>query len=132
MSRGRWWTAFQLSCPACGMGKPFTGLLGVRELCEVCGYHFEREPGYFMGSIYFNYGVTVAIEVPGYFFLEAILGLTFFQQCMIWLGFSFLFPLWFLRYARSLWMALDHSISPPLEEDFAVRSHGGESTENRL
>ncbi len=114
-------TALRLACPACGKGTPFVGLLRVREQCDVCGYRYEREPGYFMGSIYVNYGFTVAIEVPGYFIFEAIFGLTLAQQTVIWLCFSLLFPLWFLRYARSLWMAIDHSISPPTESDFAVR-----------
>ncbi len=28
--------------------------------CPVCGHKFEREPGYFFGSMYVSYAVTVA------------------------------------------------------------------------
>jgi hypothetical protein len=89
--------------------------------CPVCGYRFEREPGYFIGSIYFNYGVTAGIEIAGYFALEMLFDLTFLQQVPIWLTYSVIFPLWFHRYARSLWMAFDLSFSPPGERDFEVR-----------
>lgn len=78
--------------------------------------------GYFLGSLYFNYGATVGILLVGYFCLEAMLGLTFFQQSLIWSGHCLFFPLWFLRYARSLWMAVDLSISPPTEQDFVPPS----------
>jgi len=114
----------RLLCPVCGKGKPFQGLLDVREHCPLCGYRFRRESGYFIGSIYFNYGATTAIEVAGYFSLEWLFDLTFLQQLPLWLTFSLVFPFWFLRYARSLWMALDLSFSPPGEGDFVVREGG--------
>jgi uncharacterized protein (DUF983 family) len=118
---GRYILALRLRCAVCGKGEPFVGLLEVRDHCGVCGYHFERESGYFIGSIYFNYGATVVIEVAGYFAFESFFGLTFLEQAPIWTAFSLLFPFWFLRYARSFWMALDVSLSPPEEGDFVVR-----------
>lgn len=122
---GRSRMALRLRCPVCGKGRPFEGLLTVRDHCEVCGYRFERESGYFIGSIYFNYGATVAIEVTGYFACEWFLGLTFLEQVPIWSLFSLLFPFWFLRYARSFWMAFDVSVCPPEEKDFVVRGEVG-------
>ena len=114
-------TALRLRCPACEKGLPFAGLMKVEDHCAVCGYRFAREPGYFIGSIYFNYGATVGIEVTGYFAFEILFGLTFAQQALIWVLFSLSFPFWFLRYARSLWMGLDLFLSPPEEGDFVVR-----------
>ncbi|HZN59198.1 MAG TPA: DUF983 domain-containing protein [Planctomycetota bacterium] len=114
--------ALRLRCPACGRGDPFIGLLELRHHCPACGYRFVRESGYFVGSIYFNYAATAGLEISGYFALEYALELTFTQQVPIWLVFSVLFPIWFLRYARSLWMALDVTLSPPVEQDFVVRT----------
>jgi uncharacterized protein (DUF983 family) len=111
----------RLRCPVCGKGKPFDGLMTIEPYCQVCGYRFQRESGYFLGSIYFNYGATAGILVIGYFSLEGLFDLTFRQQLPIWTLFSFLFPFWFHRYARSLWMALDLMVAPPSEADFVVR-----------
>ena len=33
------------------------------DACPVCGRKFQRAPGYFLGAIYFNYGVTAALMV---------------------------------------------------------------------
>ena len=109
-----------LRCPVCAEGKPFVGVLNVDEHCAVCGYRFRRESGYFVGSIYFNYAATAGIAIAGYFGLEIVLGMTFRAQIGIWLTFTAVFPFWFLRYARSLWMALDLAIAPPEEGDFVT------------
>jgi len=102
------------------MGKPFVGILNVHDHCSVCGYRFRRETGYFVGSFYFNYAATAGIAVAGYLGLEIFLGLTFRAQIGIWLAFTVVFPFWFLRYARGLWMALDLAIAPPEESDFVT------------
>ena len=102
----------RLRCPACGQGDLFRGWLAMNDPCEKCGRKFDREPGYLLGSIYFNYGVTSLLVVVIYFSL-------YFSQTMsnngrlITLGaFSLLFPLWFFRYARALWIAFDEQFDP--------------------
>ncbi|MEL7004479.1 MAG: DUF983 domain-containing protein [Bacteroidota bacterium] len=35
----------------------------MNEDCPVCGLHFEREPGFFVGAMYINYAFSVAIFV---------------------------------------------------------------------
>ena len=37
--------------------------------CAVCDLRYEREPGYFLGSIYINYGLTALLVTIGYFAL---------------------------------------------------------------
>lgn len=39
----------------------------MHESCPVCGYKFEKEPGYFLGAMYVSYGMTV-IEMLALFF----------------------------------------------------------------
>ena len=80
--------------------------------CEHCGAKFEREAGFFLGSIYFNYGLTALI-------VSVVYPLALFQE---WLSneallgtslvFCLLFPLWFFRYARSLWLGFDQFVDP--------------------
>lgn len=112
----------RLLCPVCGKGKPFDGLMSIKPYCQVCGYRFHRESGYFLGSIYFNYGATAGILVAGYFTLEWLFDLSFRQQAPIWTLFTILFPFWFHRFARTLWMTVDLMASPPAEPDFVVRN----------
>ena len=37
--------------------------------CPVCGLHFEREEGYFVGAMYASYGFQFAIITPVMFIL---------------------------------------------------------------
>jgi hypothetical protein len=80
--------------------------------CAACGLKYEREPGYFLGSIYVNYGLTALLVTVGY------MGLVFSglaaPQTALWIvtGLALVFPLWFFRYARSLWMGFDHYWDP--------------------
>ena len=39
----------------------------MHEACPACGRRFNRDAGYLLGSIYFNYGVTAMLVVVMYF-----------------------------------------------------------------
>ncbi len=110
--------ALRLRCPACGVGKLFRNRLQMQDPCQQCGRKFDRAPGYLLGSIYFNYGVTTLLVVVLYFSL--FFSNTLSSRQLLWtLGaFSLLFPLWFFRYARALWIAFDERWDPwPNEEE---------------
>ena len=104
--------AVRLRCPACGQGKLFKGWFQMQPACEHCGLTYQREPGYFLGSIYFNYGLTALLVVV--FFFGLFLGAGISPQMLLWplAVFCFVFPLWFFRYARSLWLGFDHYFDP--------------------
>ena len=38
----------------------------MNEYCSHCHYKFEKEPGYFFGAMYVNYGLTVAQAIATY------------------------------------------------------------------
>lgn len=80
--------------------------------CEGCRYQYDRGPGYFLGSIYVNYGLTTMLVVILYLclFLTEVLP----HESIVWtLGaFCLLFPLWFFRYARSIWIGFDQYFDP--------------------
>ena len=52
-------------CPKCRKGYVFKQNVSVlnlpvmNDVCEKCNYHFEREPGYFIGAMYISYGFAV-------------------------------------------------------------------------
>lgn len=80
--------------------------------CATCGLRFERAPGYFVGAIYINYGVSAVLALGGFFVLWAAFDLAPSRQLAIWGPFVVLFPLWFFRYSRSLWLALEYFLNP--------------------
>src|SRR5689334_22701285 len=60
-------------CPRCGEGKVYCGLVSMNATCPVCGLRFEREPGYFVGSMYVSY-----------FFAMIVLGTLTFAGYLLW------------------------------------------------
>lgn len=52
-------------CPSCRVGKVFEhgmlspNFLAIHADCSVCGAHYEPEPGFFWGAMYFNYAFNV-------------------------------------------------------------------------
>jgi uncharacterized protein (DUF983 family) len=110
--------ALRLRCPACGRAKLFRNWISMNDPCPECGRKFDRAPGYLLGAIYFNYGVTALLVVACYFSLFLTGTLTARQLLWTLTAFSVLFPLWFFRYARALWIAFDERWDPwPNEEE---------------
>jgi uncharacterized protein (DUF983 family) len=84
----------------------------MRPACELCGLRFERAQGYFVGAIYVNYTITAAIVIGGYLVLWRYTTVSLAAQFAIWVPVAVLFPLWFFRYSRSLWLSLEYLINP--------------------
>ena len=102
----------RLRCPRCGHAPIFRGWFTLEPSCPLCGLRFEREQGYFVGAIYLNYAATVLIAIPGYFALDYWAGLSLVQQLVLWVPFCVVFPLWFFRYSKSIWLSLDYFFDP--------------------
>jgi len=72
-------------CPHCLEGKVFKekniffniGFPKMNEYCSHCQYKFEKEPGYFFGAMYINYGLTVAQGIATYFIAQPFFKETF-------------------------------------------------------
>jgi uncharacterized protein (DUF983 family) len=99
--------AWRLQCPRCGKDRLFTGWFRMSRQCRHCGLKYERGPGYFLGSIYVNYGLTSVITTVTYVTLHFGAGLD--NQLVAWplAVFCVLFPMFFFRYARAYWLAMD-------------------------
>jgi uncharacterized protein (DUF983 family) len=109
--------AWRLRCPRCGGGKLFAGWFRMYEHCPSCKLKYERDPGYFLGSAYVNYGLTALVITVSY-----VLGrFAFDVESRVLLPplavFCLVFPLVFFRYARAVWLAVD-IVCDPVEDDF--------------
>jgi len=80
--------------------------------CSGCGLQFERESGFFLGAIYFNYGLTALIVTVAFMVLTITQAIPRNQIMAGTLTFSILFPILFFRHARSLWLGFDFMIDP--------------------
>lgn len=100
-----------LRCPRCGVGPLFRGLFRMHESCRACGLPFAREPGFYLGSIYFNYGFTVILTGSLYATLVLAGGFSHEVALVACLATAVVFPIVFFRHARSLLLALDSSVN---------------------
>lgn len=107
-----WSQAMRLRCPRCGQGILFQGWFLMHERCSSCNLKYERSPGYFLGSAYFNYGQTAATMTATYMILHFGYGVSknwllppLAVYCTLW-------PLFWFRYARALWLAFDCYMDP--------------------
>ena len=101
-----------LRCPNCGRGKLFQGIFKMYEDCSVCGYHFEREEGYFSSSMAINIVdcdyIVAAFTIP----LAANPAIPMLPILLIGAPIAVILPLLFFRHSRSFWMSMDLWLHP--------------------
>jgi hypothetical protein len=83
----------------------------MHDACPHCGFSYEREPGFYLGSIYLNYGATVILTGALYALLVMGLGLSNETTLTVCLTAAVLCPILFFRHARSFLLALDSSVN---------------------
>ena len=113
--------AWRLRCPRCGQGILFRGWFRMRSQCDWCGLVYEREPGFFLGSVYVNYGLTAVLTTAMY--ISLLVAEVASPETLLWCmaGFCVLFPILFFRWARSLWLGFDQFWDPTEEEESRER-----------
>lgn len=77
--------------------------------CSNCGLKYEREPGYFLGSIYVNYGLTAMTTTFFYITLHTWGEISNWWVVPPLLAFCIIFPIVFFPFARAYWLAMDLS-----------------------
>jgi hypothetical protein len=86
--------------------------------CAHCGFHFEREVGYFTNTAVINYAVA---SLP-ILFIIAPLAYLRPHAIALEIGLGFLFaialPILCFRHVRSLWLAIDVLVRPPVAVEF--------------
>lgn len=103
-----WDTGLRLRCPVCDQGSLFADRFNMHPICPHCSVRFERFEGEVVG------GMTISIVVTASIFLGAHLlvrGMTSWPLALhlgLWMAFAILFPIWFYRYSRALWVVILH------------------------
>lgn len=111
-----------LRCPVCGKSPIFPSLRSTRSLrdwfspldgCPRCGYPYEREPGYFLASVWLiNYGVGSVLGIIIYVIREFFFHPPIGQLILSVIVPIFFFNLLFARHSKALFIALDHFYDP--------------------
>jgi uncharacterized protein (DUF983 family) len=104
-------------CPRCHQGPIFVrplwrAPLMTHERCPVCGFKYEREPGYFLGAMYFSYILSIP---PGLCLVLLIWRITGWQfDVVMFSAFLAYLPLVpaVSRWSRVLWLYLDQRFDP--------------------
>jgi uncharacterized protein (DUF983 family) len=117
MVPGAWEGIRRQLCPRCRQGSIFRlpwwrGILAMHQRCPVCGLKFEREPGYFLGALYFSYALSLP---PGLVLILLIWRITNWPFDLVMLAavvayLPFVPPV--TRWARVLWMYMDWRFDP--------------------
>jgi hypothetical protein len=96
-------------CPGCRREPIFRTRTTMPKSCPGCGYLFEREPGYFVGAMYFSY----ALAVPACALFTVVLLRVLRGRSEYWafggaLALLTLLSPWIFRLSRVLWIYFDH------------------------
>jgi hypothetical protein len=89
--------------------------------CSHCRLPIEREPGFYLGSIYVNYGWTAIVSTASWVVLRFKYDIPSNTLMLGFVPFAILFPIVFFKHARALWLALDVNLDrsnfdPPSDE----------------
>jgi len=101
----------RLRCPRCLRGKVYSGFFAMHPKCPECGLSFHPEPGYYLGAMYFSYGMAILIAWP------LCLVLFFLRVPAHWNGLAgagqmTLVSLILVRYSRVMWLHFDQRFDP--------------------
>src|SRR5215472_1368576 len=108
---------FHQRCPRCRAASMFRnsiylGFAKMHNSCPVCGLHFAREPGYFLGAMYFSYLLALAM-IAGFALLLWLVTRWRIDRVVIWAVVAFLpFAPTLSFLSRVIWIYLDQTIDP--------------------
>jgi uncharacterized protein (DUF983 family) len=102
------WALVRKRCPRCCQGKIYQAGMRMHTRCPVCDLLFDREPGYFMGSLYISYAISCAVLLTGMFVGHLLAPNLDLGWLVLILGVLYLpFVPLVTRYARVLWIYFD-------------------------
>lgn len=105
-------------CPRCREGKLFSNPIKINlnknlemnKFCPVCGQPTEIEVGFYYGTSYVSYALTVGLSVLSLIVWWLVIGLSVNDnRIFYWLIFNAVFLIviqpWIMRLSRSLWIS---------------------------
>ncbi|MBX9732902.1 MAG: DUF983 domain-containing protein [Chitinophagaceae bacterium] len=125
-------STFQARCPRCREGyiyrSPFRYTFSKKNMdmhaeCPVCKQPTEIEVGFYYGTGYVSYALTIAISVATFIAWKVLFGLSFNiddNRIFYWLGANIILLILMqpiiMRYARVLWLSWFVSYDPQWRE----------------
>ena len=107
----------KMKCPNCRKGNmfctpgifPLKDLLKMPERCEVCGQKMELEVGFYYGTGYVSYGLTVGLIAACFITYWVIFGLSYKDNSIFYalgssIAISLLLQPWLMRISRVLYL----------------------------
>jgi hypothetical protein len=129
---GSLWSILTMKCPRCRRGEMFTHpnaykklslkyIFDMPEHCPECGQKFDLEPGFWYGTGYVSYGLTVAISIATFVAWWVLIGLSIKDSGIFWwLGLNaFLLVIlqpWIMRLSRVIYMRFFVRYDPDYEK----------------
>jgi hypothetical protein len=126
---GYWWNLFIEKCPRCREGKMFKNKLQVpvgknvemNMTCPVCNQPTEIEVGFYYGTGYVSYGLTVLLTAFSFVLWLVLIGISLEDNRIFWwLGINAVLLLllqpWMMRFSRVLWLSWFVKYDPNWEE----------------
>lgn len=106
-----------LGCPRCGCRKTHTKYFSIRTNCPKCGLKFEKEQGYWTGSLAINMIVTgglVAIGLAAGLIMTAP-DIPVIPLLAILLPLAIFVPIINYPFTHTIWMAIDYGFMSRLD-----------------
>lgn len=122
-----------MKCPRCGKGKlfkykmlEFKGVTVMVDHCEVCGQRTLLEPGFYFGTGYVSYALTIALSVASFIAWWVIIGFSLSDnRIFYWLITTIMLIVllqpWIMRLSRVIWLSWFYHKDDPL--------HAGKKTD---
>jgi uncharacterized protein (DUF983 family) len=111
------WSIATMRCPRCRRGKLFKDYsaynlkhtLDMHDECSECKQKFDMEPGFWYGTGYVSYALTLAFSVASFIAWWIILGFSLRDNSLLWwLGFNALLLValqpWIMRLSRTVYL----------------------------
>jgi hypothetical protein len=124
------WTIFNQKCPHCRKGDLFKvknpyrlkTLFNMYDHCPICGQRTEIEPGFYYGTSYVSYALTVAFSASTFVAWWVLIGLsTEDNRLFWWLGINgalmILLQPYFMRLSRAIWLSFFVKYNANWEEE---------------
>ncbi|MBX9782809.1 MAG: DUF983 domain-containing protein [Chitinophagaceae bacterium] len=108
---------FSMQCPRCRRGKLFKDYsaynfkhtFDMHSECSVCKQKFDMEPGFWYGTGYVSYALTIAFSVASFLAWWVIAGISIYDSSLFWwLGTNAVLLLvaqpWLMRLSRTIYL----------------------------
>lgn len=125
-----YWSILSMRCPRCRRGDMFSNrnpwrlrkVFDMPKKCSVCGQPFELEVGFWYGTAYVSYALSIALSVASFVAWFVLIGMsTHDDRFFAWLGLNiflliFLQP-WLMRLSRVIYLNFFVKYNPNYKQD---------------